>query len=499
MQRFSGTLPLAVAIDRTAGGALHRQLYVWFQRAIASGRLRPGQMIPSSRTLALELGVSRAPVLHAYEQLVAEGFLEPVRGAGTRVVGSIPQDGIRGTCGERVPAHAPAGPRVISRVARMARGEEAQPWLRQRGAFRMHTPALAEFPVGVWSQLVARQARRASAASLDYSSSLGLEALRHALAEYLGSARAVRCEAPQVMVTTGSQQALMLATRALLEPGDRVWMEDPGYPGAHQALAAAGLCLVPVPVDCDGLVVEEGVRRCPAARAVYLTPSHQYPLGVVMSATRRLQLLHWASRAGAWVLEDDYDSEFRFGVPPLSALHGLDEDGRVIYIGTFSKVLFPSLRAGYMVVPPDLAARFAAVRDAADICPAGLPQAVLADFMREGHFARHIRRMRLHYQGLRDCLESELASQLGDLLEPVGARAGMHLAALLPRQRAGSRASQGSDRAISVRALKHGLSVMPLSFCGLRPLPRPGLVLGYGTLSPAQIHHGVRQLRACLE
>ncbi|MGH9476456.1 MAG: PLP-dependent aminotransferase family protein [Terriglobales bacterium] len=496
IQRYSSGPPFAIAISRTAGGVIHRQLYTWFQRAIANGTLRPGQSVPSSRALAAELAISRAPVLCAYEQLMAEGYLEPVRGAGTRVVRSIPGDDARqlgdarSQPDRREGGSGKRGPRRVASFARQARGDEVQPWLRLRGAFRMHSAALAEFPVGVWSQLLARHARHATPSSLDYGDSMGMPALREALAAYLGVARAVRCRGAQVIVTSGSQQALALAARALLEPGDHIWMEEPGYPGAHQAFRAAGLRMAPVPVDGEGLVVEEGRHRCPQARAVYLTPSHQYPLGMVMSATRRLQLLQWASRTGAWVLEDDYDSEFRYGTTPIAALQGLDADQRVIYIGTFSKVLFPSLRIGYMVLPPDLAARFAAVRDAADICPAFLHQAVAADFLREGHFGHHVRRMRLHYQGLRDCLDHELARQLPGRLEPVGARAGMHLAVLLP--------PGTSDRAISATALARGLSLLPLSFCRLRPGARPGLVLGYGSLSAGQIRDGVRELAACL-
>ncbi|MGH9486673.1 MAG: PLP-dependent aminotransferase family protein [Terriglobales bacterium] len=490
MQRYSSGPPFAITISRTAGDAIHRQLYNWFQRSIAQGTLRPGQSVPSSRALAAELGTSRAPVLCAYEQLIAEGYLEPVRGAGTRVVRSIPEGDLP-AARKQHGLPAPTGPRRIARLARQARGEEVQPWLGLHGAFRMHSPALARFPVGVWSQLIARHARNATPSTLNYGNSMGMPALRAALADYLGAARAVRCDGAQAIVTSGSQQALALAARTLLEPGDHIWMEEPGYPGAHQAFRAAGLCIAPIPVDAEGLVVEEGMRRCPQARAVYITPSHQYPLGVVMSATRRLQLLQWASRAGAWVLEDDYDSEFRYGTPPIAALQGLDADQRVIYIGTFSKVMFPSLRIGYMVLPPDLAARFAAVRDAADICPAYLHQAAAADFLREGHFGRHIRRMRLHYQGLRDCLEHELARQLSGRLEPVGARAGMHLAVLLP--------PGASDRAISAVALARGLSLLPLSFCCLRPRARPGLLLGYGSLSAGQIRDGVRKLATCLQ
>lgn len=491
MRRASGNFPLALGLDRAGGLGMQHQIFFWFQRAIVTGTLRPGQFVPSSRALALELGISRTPVLNAYEQLASEGYLEPVRGAGTRVVATIPEDDVPPRPRTvRLPEPTP-GPRRISRWAGQARGEDAQPWLRPRGPFRLHSPALAEFPVRLWAQLVARASARSSLASYDYGDSMGTLPFREALAEYLGASRAVRCHPTNIMVVSGSQQALALSARVLLQPGDRVWMEDPGYPGAHQALLAAGLRLCPVPVDHEGLIVEEGQRRYPSARAVYLTPSHQYPTGAVMSATRRLQLLQWAARFGAWVLEDDYDSEYRFGVPPIGALQGLDGDQRVIYIGTFSKVLFPALRVGYLVLPSDLASRFAAVRDAADIFPAPLYQAVLTAFLREGHFARHLRRMRLHYANLRAALIAQLEAQFAGRLQLLGAPAGMHVAGLLP---AGI-----SDHAVSAIALRRGLSVMPLSFCRLRSSLQNGLVLGYGSLRPDQIAPAAAALRACVD
>jgi len=263
-------------------------------------------------------------------------------------------------------------------------------------------------------------------------------------------------------------------------------MEEPGYPGARQAFVTAGIRLLPVAVDHEGMNVAEIVRRDRGARAVYVTPSHQYPLGATMSATRRMLLLNWAVRAGAWIIEDDYDSEYRFGSRPIAALQGLDSDARVIYVGTFSKVMFPALRLGYVVVPRDLVPAFSAARDAADIFSSTLYQAVMTDFIREGHFARHIRRMRVLYRERRSALVKAIESHLGDRLEVIGAEAGMHLAVLLPLGT--------DDVAVSSNALQTGISVMPLSSCYSKPPTRGGLILGYGAASAHQIHDGVRKL-----
>jgi GntR family transcriptional regulator/MocR family aminotransferase len=309
---------------------------------------------------------------------------------------------------------------------------------------------------------------------------------RQALAAYLGTARAVRCEAEQVMVVSGSQQALEITARVLLDPGQPVWVEEPGYGGARDALAMAGARRVPVPVDDEGLDVSAGIRRCPRARAALVTPSHQYPLGATMSASRRLQLLDWAQATGSWVVEDDYDSEYRYESQPIAALQGLDRDARVVYIGTFSKVLFPALRVGYLVIPRDLVDRFSAVREAIDICPPALNQAVLADFIGEGHFARHLRRTSLLYRDRRSALVEGLRRNLGPRWQVVGAEAGIHLVALHDRP---------GDRAIALRAAREGLWAMPLSSCYLGPPVRSGLVLGYGGTSVAEMPKAVERLR----
>jgi GntR family transcriptional regulator/MocR family aminotransferase len=350
----------------------------------------------------------------------------------------------------------------------------------------MSEPALDHFPFRVWSRLVVRHSRGARRQAMNYGSPLGDVALRQALAAYLRTARALRCDADQIMVVSGSQQALEIAARVLLDPGQAVWVEEPGYGGARDALAMAGARLVPVPVDHEGLDVAAGIKKSRRARAALVTPSHQYPLGATMSASRRLKLLDWAQAAGSWVIEDDYDSEYRYESQPIAALQGLDRDARVVYIGTFSKVLFPALRVGYLVIPRDLVERFMAVREAMDICPPALNPAVLADFIVEGHFGRHLRRTSQLYRERRSALVEGLRDCLGRRLEVVGAAAGMHLVALGDRP---------GDRAIALRAALERLWVMPLSSCYLGPPVRHGFVLGYGGTSVGEMPRAVERLR----
>lgn len=462
---------------------LSRQLCAALRRAIVAGQLRPGQRLPSTRTLARELGLSRTPVLEAFSLLHAEGYLEAVVGSGTCVARRIV-----------VPSGPPALPmRPRSRGLRLHKSSPAlvpQPWLRLAGAFRMHVPALNQFPLQQWSRLVARHARHAEPAALGYGDPMGLPALREAIAAYLTTARGVVADPSRILVVAGSQQGLHLTASVLLRRGDLAWIEEPGYPGARSALQAAGARLIPVPVDAEGLDVAAGIRRAPKARLAYVTPSHQYPLGVAMSAARRLQLLDWAARAGGWIVEDDYDSEYRFGVHPLASLQGLDANSRVIYIGTFSKVVFPSLRLGYLVLPADLVPAFVAFRDATDICPPALLQAAMADFIQQGQFARHIYRMRQLYAGRCSGLIAALRARIGVGLEVVAAVAGMHITALLPRA--------VSDYSVMRAALRLGISVMPLSFCCLRP-HHPGLVLGYGNSDLAQLQDAVGKLKLSLQ
>ena len=493
MKRVSASFLPPIALDSSRKIPMYRQLYEWFRQAILVGQLRPGQRVPSTRSLAADLKVSRIPVSSAYEQLHAEGYFETFVGAGTCVSRSIPDDALRPTIGKMLGAarqvsNTKALRKVSRRVALMR--VPAQTWSNKLVAFRVSLPALEHFPTRVWSHLLNRHSRKPTRQLMAYGDAKGYMPLREAIAEYLGAARAVRCEPSQILVTTGSQQGLQLSAQVLLDTNERVWVEEPGYPGVRQALMMAGAKLVPVPVDHEGLNVAEGIRRAPSAHAVYITPSHQYPLGVTMTATRRMLLLHWAMRTGAWIIEDDYDSEYRLGGRPIASLQGLDTDARVIYIGTFSKVMFPALRLGYVVVPKDLVEAFSTARDATDQFSSALYQAALTDFIREGHFARHIRRMRMLYIERRTALVETIRQRLSDKLTVIGAEAGMHLVALLSRG--------VNDVAISLRAAEMGISAMPLSSCYAQPPLVGGLILGYGGTDARQIHDGIRRLAICI-
>jgi GntR family transcriptional regulator/MocR family aminotransferase len=346
------------------------------------------------------------------------------------------------------------------------------------------------FPVRLWSRLASRWLRSVTAAQLDYGDSAGLRVLREAIAEHVKTARGTRCGADQVLVVAGAQQGLDLICRLLLDPGDRVWMEEPGYPGARSALRGAGARILPVRVDADGLDVEAGVRTAGNARLVYVTPSHQYPLGVPMSLSRRLALLKWAAAARAWVVEDDYDSEFRYGARPIPCLHGLDVDGRVIYVGSFSKTLFPALRLGFVIVPPDLQDRVVAARSAADQHPPWLEQAVLADFITEGHFARHLRRMRAAYRERLEALAHAADRHCGGRLRLRAVQTGLHVVADL----------DGVDAVrVSQEAAARGVEATPLSayHVGRGRVPS-ALVLGFGSVRPDAASRGMERLAAAI-
>jgi GntR family transcriptional regulator / MocR family aminotransferase len=482
-----------IAVDRKASDPLHKQIYDGFRMAIMRGNVRPGQRVPSSRALAVDLGLSRIPVLDAYAQLLAEGYFESHKGAGTFVSESLP-DGLT-ICknNPRQGAQAGSGPRPVARRASLL-SYERPPWATGWGAFAVHQPAFDHFPFQVWSSIIMRHSRTPRLSAIHNIDPLGTESFRQAICAYLQTARAVHCDAHQVMVVSGSQQALEISARVLLEKGSAIWIEEPGYWLARKVFAGAGCRLIPVPVDQDGMIVSAGIKRSPKARAAYVTPSHQYPLGATMSASRRMQLLNWAQSAGSWIIEDDYDSEYRFESAPISSLQGLDHDARVIYIGTFSKVLFPSLRLGYIVIPLDLVDHFVAVRSAMDIFPPYLFQETIADFMREGHFARHIRRMRLLYGERRTALVNSIREQLGPEVEVHGSQAGMHLAVTLPK----GFPKDFNDREIATRAASKGIWLWPLSPSYLGTSPRQGLILGFGNTSAEQMPAAVSRLGAHL-
>jgi GntR family transcriptional regulator/MocR family aminotransferase len=480
----AGVLPV-VAIDRESATPLHRQIYEGYRSAILRGDLRPGQQLPSSRTLALEIGISRFPVLDAYAQLLTEGYFESRTGAGTFVSTSLPDQLISSTNGGAA-AQIDSEPRPVSRRAALLPYFPETPWRHGWGAFGVHQPALDRFPFRAWANLVTRHSLSPRAGAIHHIDPLGLDTFREVISTYLRTARGVRCDPRQIMIVSGSQQALEVASRVLLDAGDTVWIEEPGYQLTRAVLMGAGCKLAPVPVDDEGMDVAAGIRQARKARAAFVTPSHQYPLGVTMSASRRLQLLNWAHSSGSWVIEDDYDSEYRYGSMPIASLQGLDRNARVIYIGTFSKVLFASLRLGYMVVPPDLVEPFRRVRFAMDIFPPYLYQEVLTDFIRAGHFARHIRRMRLLYSERRAALAKSIQREFGDGVKILGAEAGMHMTVTMPEGL--------HDVEIATRAAQNRVWLWPLSTSYLGTKKQQGFVLGFGSAPTEQIPQAVRHM-----
>jgi GntR family transcriptional regulator / MocR family aminotransferase len=486
----SGIMPV-IRIDRNAPVALHRQIYDAVRTAISEGHLRPGQQIPSSRLLANELDVSRLPVLNAYAQLLAEGYLTARIGAGTAVSSQLP-DRFTSTAPmlkKRGVATHEGSRKVAQRTATLP-SYLVMPWTRNWGAFGVGQVAADSFPLQTWSNIVARRSKNMSVRSFGYGDQMGYLPLRQSIAAYLRTARSVSCDADQILIVSGSQQALEISAQVLVDPGNSVWIEEPGYRFSREVFALAGSRLVAVPVDDEGLNVSAGIRKCRNARVAIVTPSHQFPLGVTMSASRRLQLLQWAQDNGSWIIEDDYDSEYRYESSPISSLQGLDSNERVIYIGTFSKVLFPSLRIGYIVVPRDLLSHFVATRRATDLGSPTLTQEVLAEFIGEGHFERHIRRMRVLYKERRSVLVESLRRDLDAACEVIGAEAGLHLTLTLP--------GPESDYDIALRAASQNLWLWPLSTAYIGGAARNGLILGFGSTHVADIPAAVRKLRGVL-
>jgi GntR family transcriptional regulator/MocR family aminotransferase len=497
-KRSLSPMRLIVTLAPEAAVPLHRQLYEGLRAAILTRELKAGARLPSTREMAADLSVSRNTVMVAFEQLLAEGYVESRRGSGTYVAEALPDDQLRVRPSGAPAARMHARGRAIAPLAKrlMAINYLGSPGEVAPRAFRAGSPAVDEFPFGAWAKLLARRWRHPKLELLDYGDAAGYRPLREAAAEYLRESRAVRCTAEQVLIVSGAQQALALAMRVLTSPGEQAWIEDPGYTGARNAMLSAGLKLVPVPMDEEGILVSVGINRAQRARLAYVTPSHQHPLGVTMSLTRRLALLEWAARSDAWILEDDYDSEFRYALRPFPALQGLDQQSRVIYLGTFSKVLFPSLRLGYLVAPTDLIGAFVMVRARTETYSPLIEQAALTDFITEGHFARHIRRMRVLYAARQAALVKMADRELAGLLDVRPAAAGMHLIGWLSPDAP----PDLHDHVIAQRAAARGVEAQPLSQYCLRPssLPaakRNGLLLGYAALDEKAIRKGIRQLK----
>jgi len=473
MDGHLGTELIANAFaSQPARGGLRNRLYLAVRQAILAGRLPAGSELPSTRALAAELGIARNTVLRAYEQLLAEGYVEGRQGSGTFVSEAVaPAHGTTRPRADRLP------PIVLSQRGRNVLDGAASSRL-QAGAFMPGVPDVSHFPFNVWRRLVARQLRHEQRQLAQYGFG-GYGPLKLALANYLGITRMMSCSPQQVVIVNGTHQALDLAARLLADPGDIAWMEDPGYWGARNVLRASGLQVVPQPVDAQGLAVRSDDRARPP-RLIFVSPSSQYPTGAVMSLERRLDLLDYAARHDAWIIEDDYDNEIRYHPQPLASLFGLSRAQRVIYVGTFSKVLYPGLRLAYIVVPPALVDAFTIGN--AELYREGrlAEQAALAEFIEGGHFGTHIRRMRAIYHERLDTLRSLLQRELDGAITCLGGHAGLHLPVRFD--------AAIDDRALSSLALQQGVICMPLSsYSSSTDTRQSGMVLGFAPVPAERI------------
>lgn len=478
---------LDVAIDPASSRPLFQQIYFAFRGAILSRKLAPGFRLPSTRLLAEQLGVSRTSALVAYEQLLAEGYIEGRPGSGTFIANDVLSE-------------------VAAATASVTNAATVAPSLSEIGkayatfAGSLNRNSNVPFALGCCSvNAISVEAIRRTGidlmqdfdpSNLSYGDPSGDQSLREEVANYLRVARAVRCEADQILILSGAQQAIDLSIRTLLNPGDAVWIEDPCYTATREALTAAGATLVPVPVDWEGLDVGQGRQAAPHARAVYITPSHQYPTGHTMSLQRRLDLLSWATENGAWIIEDDYDSEFRYVGRPLASLQGLDWGETVIYVGTLSKILFPGVRLGFAVVPRALVPVFRGARFLTDRHPPTLPQALVTSFIRRGYLAGHVRRMRIQYRAARDTIVDSIERAMGDLVDVDVPECGIQLPVYLKRP--------VSDVEVSAAAFRQGIVAKALSPHYIAAAPRFGLILGYSGFDAHQIRSGVAVLERVL-
>lgn len=475
---------------RKSGQEAWRWLYMEVRSAIMDGRLKTGARLPSTRNLAAQYGFARGTVVAAFQQLQAEGFVSSEVSAGTFVM-PAPGWEMPSPAKQRSPRHALSRATVARRTQDLLKSIFFQPPSHSIGkAFRGYEPAIDLFPVEQWARIAARVYRKAPRSLYGQGDASGYPPLRRAIAEYVGRSRGVRCSAEQVIVTSGAQQALDLLARVLLDPGDNVWMEDPGYPGASQAFQSAGANVLPIPVDGDGMDIGKAIKSFPAARVAYVTPANQFPLGIVMSAERRVELLAWAARAGAWIIEDEYDAEYRYSGKPIASLHSLDSSGSVIYVGTFTKMLFNALRIGFIVVPERLAAAFRMTRSFMDRHPPTLDQAVLTEFINEGHFGRHVRKMRQVYADRSQLLADEAKRRLSGLLHVEHAQSGMCTVAWIE--------TRMTETVLTERAKQLGLEVVPLSSFVDKNRQKPGLFLGFAGCNANEIKRGVSVLEAIL-
>ncbi|HLA95960.1 MAG TPA: PLP-dependent aminotransferase family protein [Pyrinomonadaceae bacterium] len=478
-----------IPLDTASHSPLYRQIYDSIRRSILNGEFASRTRLPATRQLAEQLGVSRMTVVNAYDQLFAEGYLEGKAGSGTFVASRLPEEYLHTPKAEKVTPKRPARSIDLSGYGRHLRDNLSV--IQQNHAPTIVVPfqhgaiAIDEFPFDIWSKIAQRHLKYSIRDLSLYGDPAGYLPLRRAIAQHLRSSRGVVCDEGQVIITAGTQQAVFLISRVLLSSGDSVWFEDPGHTSASDILYAAGAKIEYVPVDEEGFDLNGAIKSAGKAKLVYVTPSRQFPLGMTMSLQRRLNLLEWASENDAWIIEDDYDSEFRYSGRPLPALQGLDRHSRVLYVGTFSKTVFPGLRLGCVVVPPDLVDLFAAARALTDLHSPVTDQMILAEFIADGHFERHVRRMRTLYRERQSILISEVEKRLAGFLDIEKSDAGMHLIGW----------PKGvSDVTISAKAAELGIRIAPVSRYAANKLERGGLMLGYTAFDERQIKEGVKTL-----
>jgi GntR family transcriptional regulator / MocR family aminotransferase len=486
----AGALLSSIRIDRNRQRKISIQLYMGLRDIILSGGVLPGERLPASRTLAREMEVSRTTVIEALDRLIAEGLLESRVGAGTFV-----SEALIGQCRphstrEQSPSRI-AKPRLSHAATHETRFSAPRRWLPHKAqAFITALPALDAFPMTHWARLSARHWRENRETVMGYGHPFGLFSLRKAIATHLNASRGIKCDPEQIFIVAGAQQAFSLISALLLNAGDRVWFENPGAIGARNAFVASGADLVPVDIDAHGLCVADGLEKAPHFRLAFVTPSHQQPLGHVMSLPRRLELLRVAEDADALIVEDDYDGEFYYGNQPQPPLKSFDTQERVIYVGTFSKSLFPSLRLGFILSPRGLVDGFAQICSSWLSGVATVPQAVTADFLDEGLFATHVRLMRRTYKARHDAL-LDAASALAGHIDVQPTSSGFHTVGYL-------RDGLDENRLVT-SAAERDIVVAPLSRYCLAPLHRKGLVLGFGSVTPAEIQRGIEILKTLPE
>ncbi len=490
MPRPIDELPLAgIHLDFSSTVPLYKQLYNLLREGILSGRFRRGLKLPGTRTFSSELKISRNTVTQAFEQLRIEGYITGEIGAGTYITNEIPDKFL-------FVRNANSDKRKNSSIKVHKKFEPPELLLRniledKIIPFQNGLPSLDDFPYKTWLKIINRNGTIIPKLQFGYKSAAGYYPLRQTVAEYLQTYRAVDCTPDQIVIINGSQQGLDLISRALLKSNDNVMLEDPGYFGTKASVLYSGANIFPVPVDDEGININYAAKKYPKPNFIYTTPSHQFPFGSIMSISRRIKLLEYANKNNAWIIEDDYDSEFRYAGSPLPSLQGMDKFNRVIYIGTFSKVLFPGLRLGYLVLPDEeLVETFAVAKTIVDRQSPIFDQVVLTKFIEEGHFTKHIRKMRMIYKERQEFLINEINRELCGLLEVKPSDAGMHIVAWLPEN--------FSDKKISITAKENNLVVYPLSEYVIKFKRRPGLIMGYTGFDKDNLKEGIVKLKRIL-